>query len=102
MNPFLDKFPQTVEKAVDLLAMDMSFADKTRLANMNERLLIQFHRSYGIFLRNEFRLPGNEPLMKSCLSHSYMKAISAEQASYIILRALQRRLRDGNTLKVVK
>jgi hypothetical protein len=102
MNLFLDKFPSTVEKAVDKLTEDMSFADKTRLANMNEAALITFHRSYGIFLRNEFRLPGNDPLMKSCLSVAYLKTITPEQASYVILKELQKRLLTANILKVVK
>lgn len=102
MNYFLEKFPPTVEKVVDRLTADMSFADKTRLANMSEAALIRFHRSYGIFLRNEFRLPGNEPLMKSCMTAAYLKSITPEQASFVILKALQKRLMAANTLKVVK
>ena len=102
LDMFLDKFPPTVEKAVDRLAVDMTFADRTRLANMSEAALIKFHQSYGIFLRTEFRLPGNDLLMQSCLSSAYLKTISAEQASYVILKALQKRLLAGNTLKVVK
>lgn len=102
MDYFLDKFPPTVEKVVDKLVVDMTFADRTRLANMNEAALIKFHESYGIFLRNEFRLPGNDPLMQSCRSAAYMKTITPEQASYVIVKALQKRLLAGNTLKVVK
>jgi hypothetical protein len=102
MNTFLDKFPPTVEKAVDRLVVDMTFADKTRLANMNAAALIKFHHSYGFFLRTEFRLPGNDLLMKSCLSAGYLKTITAEQASYVILKELQQRLLAGNTLKVIK
>ena len=102
MDYFLDKFPPTVEKVVDKLVVDMTFADRTRLANMNEAALIKFHESYGIFLRNEFRLPGNDPLMQSCRSAAFMKTITPEQASYVILKALQKRLLAGNTLKVVK
>jgi hypothetical protein len=102
MNTFLDKFPPTVEKAVDKLAADMTFADKTRLANMNEDALVRFHRFYGIFVRNQFRLPGNEPLMKSCRSAAYLKRISPEQASYVILKELQKYLLAGNTLRVLK
>ena len=101
MNYFLDKFPPSVEKAVDKLAVDMTFADRTRLANMSEVALIKFHHSYGIFLRNEFRLPGNDPLMESCMSIAYVKSITPEQASYVILKELQKRLRAGNALKVV-
>ena len=102
MNYFLDKFPPTVEKVVDKLAVDMTFGDRTRLANMNEAALIKFHQSYGIFLRNEFRLPGNDPLMKSCMSIATVKNITPEQASYVILKELQKRLQAGNTLKVIK
>jgi hypothetical protein len=102
MNSFLDKFPPTVEKVVDRLARDMSFADRTRLANMSESALIRFHRSYGVFLRNEFRLPGNKPLMKSCMTAAYLKTITPEQASFVILKELQKRLMAQNTLKVVK
>ena len=102
MNYFLDKFPPTVEKVVDKLVVDMTFADRTRLANMNESALARFHRSYGIFLRNEFRLPGNDPLMKSCMSTATLKTITPEQASYVILKELQKRLLAGNTLKVIK
>ena len=102
MNYFMDKFPPTVEKVVDKLTVDMTFADRTRVANMNEAALIRFHHSYGIFLRNEFRLPGNDPLMKSCMSTATVKTITPEQASYVILKELQKRLLRGNTLKVIK
>ncbi len=101
MNYFLEKFPPSIEKAVDRLASDMTFADKTRLANMNEAALIKFHQSYGIFLRNEFRLPGNDPLMASCMSTAYVDTMSPEQASYVILKALQKRLLAGTILKVI-
>lgn len=102
MGYFLDKFPPTVDKVVDKLVVDMTFADKTRLANMNEAALIKFHDSYGMYLRSEFRLPGNDPLLESCMSTAYMKTITPEQASFVILKALQKRLLAGNTLKVVK
>lgn len=102
MDYFLDKFPPTVDKVVDKLVVDMTFADKTRLANMNEAALTKFHDSYGMYLRSEFRLPGNDPLLESCMSTAYMKTITPEQASFVILKALQKRLLAGNTLKVVK
>jgi hypothetical protein len=102
MDTLLDKFPPTVEKAVEKLILDMSFADKTRLANMDDATLATFHRSYGIFIRSELRLPGNDPLMKSCKTRGYVTSITPEQASYVILKELQKQLIAGNTLKVVK
>ena len=102
MSGFLEKFPPSVEKVVDKLEAEMTFADKTRLANMNEAALVRFHQSYGFFLRTEFRLPGNDPLMRSCLSKSYLTTITPEQASFVILKELQQRLRSGHALKVIK
>ena len=102
MNRFLEKFPPNVEKVVDKLVADMTFAEKTRLANMKEAALIRFHQSYGLFLRTEFRLPGNDPLMRSCMSTAYLKLITPEQASYVILKELQKRLLDSNILKIVR
>jgi hypothetical protein len=102
MNFLLDRFPPTVEKAVDRLVADMTFADRTRIANMSEAALIRFHRSYGNFLRTELRLPGNDPLMRSCMLTAAVVTITAADASYVILRALHDRLLTGNILKIVK
>ena len=102
MNYFFEKFPPSVDKAVDKLVADMTFADRTRLANMNEATLIKFHASYGIFMRTELRLPGNDPLMRSCMAESFMKTITPAQASFVILKAVQKRLLEGHTLKVIK
>jgi len=102
MNSFLDKFPPTVDLIVDKLMENLSFADKTRLANMNEAALIQFHRSYGPFLRTEFRIAGNDPLLASCKRIARLETITAEQASLLIVKALQQRILAGNVLKVVK
>lgn len=102
MNFLLDKFPPTVEKAVEKLIEEMTFADKTRIANMNEIALVRFHQSYGVYLRNEFRLPGNDPLMNSCRAHGYLTTITAEQASYVIVKELQKQLIAGNALRIVK
>lgn len=101
MHAFFDKFPSRVDKAVDKLMADLTFADRTRIANMSETALIKFHQSYGLFLRTEFRLPGNDPLMQSCQSKSYLKTITPEQASFVILKELQKRLQSGNVLKVI-
>jgi hypothetical protein len=102
VNWFTDKFPTTVEAAVDKLIEDMSFKEKTWIANMNEEKLSAFHASYGIFLRNEFRLWGNEPLLRSCREISGLEKIDAQRASYVILKEMQRKLQGTNVLRVVK
>ena len=40
--------------------------------------------------------------MKSCLKAAYLKIITPEQASFVIVKALQNRLQQENTLKVIK
>ena len=102
MDTFSKKFPKTVEKAVEKIIADMSTRDKTRIANMNETKLIEYHISFGIYLKNEFRLWGNEPLMDSCRQISGLTKLSPDQASYIILKELQERLLQSGVLRVVK
>lgn len=102
MNLFKEKFPPTVELAVDKILLDLSVRDRTKIANMNKKKLIAFHLSFGIFIKNEFRLWGNEPLLKSCCEVSGLSKVNPDQASYIILQELQKRINQGDVLKVVK
>ena len=102
MELFKKKFPPTVELAVDNILDDLSRRDRTKIANMDEKDLVIFHQSYGIFIKNEFRLWGNTPLLHSCCEVSGLPSVNPDQASYIILKELQRRIQDTNVLKVVK
>mgnify|MGYP001827825908 FL=1 len=102
MNLFKEKFPPTVELAVDKILLDLSVRDRSKIANMNKKKLIAFHLSFGIFIKNEFRLWGNEPLLKSCCEVSGLSKVNPDQASYIILQELQKRINQGDVLKVVK
>ena len=80
----------------------MSFADRTRVVNMDEPALIEFHKSYGVFIRSEFRLPGNAPLMASCRRLAGERDLSDVQASFVILKALQHHLASTRVLRIVK
>lgn len=102
MNLFKEKFPPTVELAVDKILSGLSVRDRTKIANMNEKKLMEYHLSFGIFIKNEFRLWGNEPLLKSCCDVSGLSKVNPDQASYIILQELQKKINQGDVLKVVK
>jgi hypothetical protein len=102
MNWFTDKFPATVEAAVNKVIEDMSFKERTWIANLDEEKLAGFHASYGIFLRNEFRLWGNEPLLQSCRELTGLAEIDARQASYVILKEIRRKLQETRILRVVQ
>ncbi|MBW2297756.1 MAG: hypothetical protein JRF32_09135 [Deltaproteobacteria bacterium] len=102
MNTLSKKFPRTVETAVDKIMADISRRDQTRIANMNETKLVEFHINYGIYIKNELRLWSNEPLMEACKQMAGVTKLSPDQASYIILKELQERLLQSDILRVVK
>ena len=102
MNTLSKKFPRTIESAVEKLLEDMSRRDKTRIANMNETKLVEFHINYGIYIKNELRLWGNEPLMEACKQVAGVERLSPDQASYIILKEMQDKLLQSDVLRVVK
>ncbi|MCG6911179.1 MAG: hypothetical protein LJE94_13785 [Deltaproteobacteria bacterium] len=102
MNNLSKKFPRTVEGAVNKLLDEMSLRDKTRIANMNETKLVEFHINYGIYIKNELRLWSNDELMNACKELAGVKRLSPDQASYIILKEIQEKLLQSDVLRVVK
>ena len=102
MDSILSRFPNSVDKAVDLLIQDLSFKDKTKLANLSEKGMVQFHAQYGLFVRARFRVPGNDPLVKDCKRIAGLPALSPEQASYVIFKAMVEKVKTAGVLKIVK
>jgi len=93
---------KTIDEAVDRLISELSFKEKTKIANMSESDLITFHISYGVYIRNELRLWGNDSLLAFCKAYAGVNDINPEQASYIIVKELWERLQSANVLKVIK
>ncbi len=102
MNDIKNVFLRNVDDVVDRLITELSFKDKTKIANMSEVDLVKLNMSWGIYIRNEFRLEGNDPLLKSLKSYADVNKMTAEQASYIIIKELWERLQNSNVLKIVK
>lgn len=94
--------PKTIDEAVDRLMAELSFKEKTKIANMSESDLIKFHMSYGVTIRNEFRIWGNDPLLTFCKTYAGVNDLSPEQASYIIVKELWERLQHADVLKIIK
>jgi len=88
------EFPITVEEAVDKILSDISEYKKVKIANMNEERLSVFHQDFGFYIMNTMRLWTNEPLRQSCCQVSGLSKVNVDQASYIILKELQNRLRQ--------
>jgi len=102
MNETKNVFLKNIDDVVDRLFSELSFKDKTKIANMSETDLIKLNMSWGIYIRNEFRLEGNDPLLKSLKSYVGLSTMMPEQASYVIIKELWERLQNSNVLKIVK
>ena len=97
------KTPITVDQAAERLISELSFKDKTTIANMAEVELSVLHTIVGEYIRNEFGLwSGNKDLMTSCFFFAKRDKITADDASSIIIRELWKRLRVSHKLRVVK
>jgi len=101
-----DKWPNTLDEAVDRLITELSLKDKTKIAQMEEdtlHLLI----SLAEYIKERFGLwAGNESLMESCrfLSKKYgiHYELREDDASALIIKELWNTLRKTHGLRVVK
>ena len=102
MNEIQNAFLKDIDEVVDKLISELSFKDKTKIANMSEVDLVKLNMSWGIYIRNEFRLKGNDPLLQSLKSYADLNTMTPEQASYIIIKELWEKLQNSRVLKIVK
>ena len=89
-----DEFPTTVESAVDQLLSELSDFNRNRISHMDEDRLRVFHQNFQFNISNKFRLWNNVPLKQSCCELEGVSKVSTDQASYIILKELQNRIRQ--------
>ena len=96
--------PRTVDGAVDMLLSELSFTDKTRLANMPEEKLTDLRLSFGKNIKDTFRLgEENKELLKSCRFLSETGRYMEEDAALIIIKELWKKLKKkANVLRIVK
>ena len=97
------KPPKTVDQAVERLISELSFKDKSTIANMVEVELSVLHKTTGEYIRNEFGLwAGNKDLMTSCCFFAKRDKVSEDEASSIIIKELWKRLRETHRIRVVE
>jgi len=96
--------PRTVDGAVDMLLSELSFTDKTRLANMPEEKLTDLRLSFGKNIKDTFRLgEENKELLKSCRFLSETGRYMEDDAALIIIKELWKKLKKkANVLRIVK
>ena len=102
MNEIKNVFLKNIDDVVDRLILELSFKDKTKIANMSEVDLVKLNMSWGIYIRNEFRIGGNNPLLESLKSYTGVNKMTPEQASYVIIKELWEKLQNSRVLKIVK
>jgi len=88
------EFPTSVESAVDQILSELSAYNRNRVSNMDEGRLRMFHQDFGFYIMNKLRLWTNEPLKQSCCEFGGVSKVSTDQASYIILKEIQNRIKQ--------
>jgi hypothetical protein len=94
--------PRNVEQAVEWLACDLSFRDRSRILNLGRHRLGPLHRYLKITIRSVFYLGLNRPLLDSCRRLAGKQFISEAEACELILSRLKQRLSREGALRIVK
>jgi len=97
------KLPRTVDQAVERLISELSFKDKTTIANMAEDDLITLQFSLGTYIGREFGIwSGNRQLLDSCSVISHDVHLHPDFAPSVIIKELWQCLRETHKLRVVE
>ncbi|CAB1062960.1 hypothetical protein D1BOALGB6SA_7742 [Olavius sp. associated proteobacterium Delta 1] len=84
--------PTTVKQAVEWLISELPLEKKARIANTGEWNLMDLYFSLSADIEVKFCLQENTALVESCRAVSGDDYIFAEEASYIIITELWKRL----------
>jgi hypothetical protein len=92
VNETTKKLPRSVDQAVDRLTSELSLTEKSMIANMTEKELIDLQFTLGEYIRKEFRLYENVGLMESCRFISKTDDINTGHAVFTIILQLWKKL----------
>ena len=87
--------PATVQQAVNCLISELPSEEKARIANTEKRNLIDLYFFLSADIEDKFCLWENKALVESCRAVSGDECFFIEEASYIIILELWKRLRNG-------
>ncbi len=97
------KFPRTVEQAVEKLLGKLSLRDKTMIANIPEENLLDLYNSLDENLQNELKLWLKRPeLLASCRAKTERGERDPIDAVSVIITALWHKLQTTNVLRIIK
>lgn len=97
------KYPETVDEAVELLIKELPLKDKAKLAGMSESQLHHLHPSLGLYIRNNYGLTeNNEKLLASCRNLAQDHKMDEDAAPFIVIKRLREKLKKTHRLRRVK
>jgi hypothetical protein len=102
MDKFFIVFPKTVEEALEKLLPVLTLKEKTKIVNMPEKDLFHLKTSLGYFIQTEYRLWGNDPLIRACEKFASENNLPYDEPLMVIIWALWNKLQKANLLRVVK
>ncbi len=95
--------PKTVDEAVERLIYTFDLEDKVKIANMKLNDLLDLPASEHSYFKNALDLlSGNKDLLASCRSVSKEHVYNEDDAIFVIMEALWKKLRQTHKLRVVK
>jgi hypothetical protein len=102
VDSFFIVFPKNIDEALELLLPVLTRSEKTKIANMDETQLASLLPSLGLYIRSEYRLWGNDPLIDDCRKFAEINGLETDEPVMVIIWALWKNLQSAGLLKVVK
>lgn len=95
--------PKTVDEAVDQIITEMPLRDRMEVANMTKEKLRSLNQCLGLFIKNQLlRKDVNRELFESCITISGNDNLNENNAAFVIVEKLWKKLQDTHRLRVVK
>jgi hypothetical protein len=95
--------PETIDEAVERLIYKFNLEDKVKIANMKLNDLLDLPANEHAYFKEALDLlSGNKALLASCRSISKEHVYNEENAIFIIMEALWKKLRQTHKLRVVR
>lgn len=95
--------PRTIDEAVERLLYNFDLEDKVKIASMKLNDLMELPINEHAYFKNALDLlSGNKDLLASCRSISKEHLYNEDDAIFVIMEALWKKLRQTHKLRVVK
>jgi hypothetical protein len=95
--------PKTIDEAVERLIYTFDLEDKVKIANMKLNDLLDLPANEHAYFKTALNLlSGNKDLLASCRSVSKEHVYNEDNAIFVIMQALWKKLRQTHKLRIVK